>query len=69
MKLKDAFEEIFTGYNMTSAIGNNKDVKETIFSIGLKSKEEFKMMLFSNDFYEKNKEEPIEKLVLKKRKK
>ena len=48
---------------------DNKDVKETIFTIGLKSKEEFKMMLFSNDFYEKNKEEPIEKLVLKKRKK
>ena len=48
---------------------NNKDVKETIFSIGLKSKEEFKKMLFSNEFYEKNKEEPIEKLVLKKRKK
>ena len=31
MKLKDAFEEIFTGYNMTNAIGNNKDIKEVSF--------------------------------------
>ena len=31
MKLKDAFEEIFTGYNMTNAIGNNKDIKEVNF--------------------------------------
>ena len=48
---------------------NNKDVKETVFSSGLKSKKEFKKMLFSNEFYQENKEEPIEKLVLKKRKK
>ena len=47
---------------------NNKDVKETVFSSGLKSKKEFKMMLFSNEFYQNNKEEPIEKLVLKRRK-
>ena len=48
---------------------NNKDVKETIFTSGLKGKEEFKKMLFSNEFYQKNRDIPIEKLVLKKRKK
>ena len=49
---------------------NNKDVKETtIFSSKLKSKKEFKEMLFSNEFYQKNKDVPIEKLVLIKRKK
>ncbi len=43
---------------------NNKDVKETIFKSKLKSKKEIKEMLFSNDFYQKNKDIPIEKLVL-----
>ena len=43
---------------------NNRDVKETIFKSKLKSKKEIKEMLFSNDFYQKNKDIPIEKLVL-----
>lgn len=47
----------------------NKEVKETVFSSGLKGKEEFKKMLFSHEFYLKNRDIPIEKLVLKKRKK
>lgn len=28
MKIKDVFEDIFTGYNMTNATGNNKEPKE-----------------------------------------
>jgi len=28
MKIKDVFEEIFTGYNMTNATGNNKEPNE-----------------------------------------
>ena len=47
---------------------NNKDVKDTIFKKKMKSKEELKYMLFSNEFYIENKDMPIEKLVLNNKK-
>ena len=47
---------------------NNKDIKDTVFNCKLKSKNEMKYMLFSNEFYEKNKNVPIEKLVLNNKK-
>jgi len=31
MRIKDAFEEIFTGFNMTNAVGNEKYVKDVYF--------------------------------------
>lgn len=43
---------------------NNHDVKDTVFNSKLKSRKELTFMLFSHDFYQKNKEIPIEKLVL-----
>ena len=58
----------FAVYLITDIIHtiNNKDVKKTIFNSKLKSRKELIFMLFDNDFYQKNKNEPIEKLVLKK---
>lgn len=47
---------------------NNKDIKDTVFNCKLKSRKEMKYMLFSNEFYEKNKDVPIEKLVLNNKK-
>lgn len=58
----------FVVYLITDIIHtiNNHDVKSTIFNSKLKSKSEFKYMLFDHDFYKKNKDVPIEKLVLNK---
>ena len=50
---------------------NNKEIKDkkTIFNSKFKTKEEFKYMLFSHEFYQENKDVSVEKLVLNKKNK